>query len=506
MSFLSRRSSRPDKHGGRVDAGRRADSEYDDYDYAPDDYQQDDDNWSPDEYFSPEGIKGRWAAGARPGERGGGGDRWAGGERGGGRGRHSGGRDSVRDSRNPRDNREARDGRDRDARDSQDGGRGYDGHDSFDGGAQRGRGPAGAYGRDDYQRDSYGQDRSYGAGDYSTGGHSTGDSGSRDYGSGDYGSGEYATGAYDVTENADGDRGERGGGRRRRDRADKGDRGTGAWRQRLGLGDKGDDIWPDDGVSDEDYWASVASDRPLTSTGGPLDADPPHAADGRPVGRPAAAASGPGRLGGARAERAGRVPGGEHAVGRAQPAAARVPRRVLARVPWPGPPPGRPRTSGHRTDPGTACDGTQRRQAGPSAAELPARRCARCRGASRLRGASRPPERPDWGERTERIDRVNASGYPDPRASGRVQMPAASSSPLPAPTHAPARGRGDSPDRRMPDPREPSRTSSVWDGGGADDDPLTSKAYSRSALTDTDGRSYRAAHRPRSPPTSARRR
>jgi hypothetical protein len=46
----------------------------------------------------------------------------------------------------------------------------------------------------------------------------------------------------------------------------------------------------------------------------------------------------------------------------------------------------------------------------------------------------------------------------------------------------------------MPDPREPGRTSSVWDGS-ADDDPLTSKAYSRSALSDTDGRSYRAAHR-----------
>ena len=109
------------------------------------------------------------------------------------------------------------------------------------------------------------------------------------------------------------------------------------------------------------------------------------------------------------------------------------------------------------------------------------------------RGASRPPERPDWAERTERIDRVNASGYPDPRASGRVQMPAVSSPPPQA--HPPARGRGDSPDRRMPDPREPGRTSSVWDGGGADDDPLTSKAYSRSALSDTDGRSYRAAHR-----------
>src|SRR5262244_2229064 len=61
MSFLSRRNSRPDRRGGRADAGRRAETDYDDYgyDYAPDDYRNDD-NWSPDEYFSPEGIKGRW--------------------------------------------------------------------------------------------------------------------------------------------------------------------------------------------------------------------------------------------------------------------------------------------------------------------------------------------------------------------------------------------------------------------------------------------------------------
>ena len=106
-------------------------------------------------------------------------------------------------------------------------------------------------------------------------------------------------------------------------------------------------------------------------------------------------------------------------------------------------------------------------------------------------GSSGASRQPDWTERTERIDRVNASGYPDSRVSGRVQMPAVGSPPTPAP----ARGRGDSPDRRMPDPREPNRTGGVW-AGGTDDDPLTSKAYSRSALTDTDGRSYRAARRP----------
>src|ERR1700751_2446525 len=69
MSFLSRKNSQPEKRGGRATDRRRADSEYDDYGYAPDAYAGDDDAWSPDEYFSPEGIKGRWAAGARPGER-----------------------------------------------------------------------------------------------------------------------------------------------------------------------------------------------------------------------------------------------------------------------------------------------------------------------------------------------------------------------------------------------------------------------------------------------------
>ena len=112
MSFLSRRTSRSDQRGGG--AGRRADSEYDDYDYAPDDYQQDDD-WSPDQYFSPEGIKGKWAAGARPGDR-------------------PGGRGQRDDER---------------------------GYDEYGSAPQRARGSAGRYGRDAYQQDSYQQDEQY---------------------------------------------------------------------------------------------------------------------------------------------------------------------------------------------------------------------------------------------------------------------------------------------------------------------------------------------------------
>src|SRR5262245_21806459 len=131
MSFLSRRNSRPDRRGGKADAGRRAESGYDDYgyDYAPDNYQ-DDDNWSPDEYFSPEGIKGRWAAGAQPGDRPG------------GPGRHADGRGYAEPDT------------------------GYD-----DYGSQRTRGPESGYGHDPYYRDGYGQDGGNGGDDYDTGGY-----------------------------------------------------------------------------------------------------------------------------------------------------------------------------------------------------------------------------------------------------------------------------------------------------------------------------------------------
>jgi hypothetical protein len=69
MSFLSRKPARPGDHGG--ESGR--DDEYDDYDlYSADSYQGGaDEAWSPGEYFSPEGIKGRWA-GEQPDGRAGG--------------------------------------------------------------------------------------------------------------------------------------------------------------------------------------------------------------------------------------------------------------------------------------------------------------------------------------------------------------------------------------------------------------------------------------------------
>src|ERR1700691_4385916 len=138
MSFLSRKPARPEGRGS--DAGR--DDEYDDYDgYAHDAYQNEDEGWSPNEYFSPEGIKGRWAGEQPEG-------------RAGGRGRRDNGRGEA--------------------------GPGYDAYTDNYGGGER----------------------------------------------------------------------------------------TGILRLRR---DRGEDIWPDDGISDEDYWASVAADRPLNGTDAALD-------------------------------------------------------------------------------------------------------------------------------------------------------------------------------------------------------------------------------------------
>jgi hypothetical protein len=101
------------------------------------------------------------------------------------------------------------------------------------------------------------------------------------------------------------------------------------------------------------------------------------------------------------------------------------------------------------------------------------------------RAASRPPERPDWGERTERIDRVTATGYPEPRHGARPQDPRGQDS------RGALEGQGVwGQDATGHDARNQGRPRR-----GADDDPLTSKAWSRSALTDTDGRSYRVAAR-----------
>jgi hypothetical protein len=561
MSFLSRRTSRSDQRGGRS-RDRHTGSEYDDYDYAPDDdYQQDDDNWSPDEYFSPEGIKGRWA----------------GGDRAGGRGRP----DADRyDDRGP--------------------------------GPQRGYGSAARYdrdGRDGYEQDSYARDDRYDTGDYDAGGYGADDYGADDYATGQYAPGDYGTGGYELPDGSDDnreDRGERGGARKRRggrgernDRAERSERGE--RKRRLGRRDKGDDIWPDDGVSDEDYWASVTADRPLTSAAA-LDGSPLNVVNNRPLARPAGAArpdpdsrpaGGSGRLGPAPGQAgylSGAAAGGSQAMaprtshgtgGRpALSAPAGAPGSDSGPMARQGTGPSRarsasgpnafgpgaigpdafgpngsgpngsgrdnfgpnggarPSTGPHTTHRGTGPHPT-RQGTGPQATRQgtgphPARPGTgpnALRPAAGLaqpnlsqpnlgqpsltqptvaqpalaqrspaqpsfqpntntgRGSGRQAEQPDWGERTERMDRI-ASGYPDPRVNGRSHV--ASGTPA-----ASIWGLVDPADRRAQELREPGRRAADSGNGrrSTDDDPLTSKAYSREALVNTDGRSYRVASR-----------
>ena len=393
MSFLSRRPSRSGSRDG--DAGR--DDEYGDYDYAPDGYGGgEDESWSPGQYFSPGGIKGRWAGGQRSADR--------------------------SDPRGRRDDA----------------------------------------GRGDARGDS-GQGYEDGAGDGYNGYGAAGDYG--------YEADEYATGAYDLPEGSDEEPAERGG-RRRKDK-DRGER-TGVFRLRR---DRGEDIWPDDGISDEDYWASVASDRPLTGANPPVESDSLAAADGRPMGRPAGQASsdggprmpapvgdevragtGPrpvadsraggdqrfgdeqrgvtGRLGPPPGLRGDYQPGGPiSARPGTGPQAARPGTGPMAARPGTGPQAVRSGASGSASawssQAGFGQSGTGQapsyRPSGPQASYQPNGLAGRPQDnrESDSRQADRSADRgADWGERTERIDRVNASGYPEPRGNSRSQGPA----------------------------------------------------------------------------------
>ena len=479
MSFLSRKPARPEGRGS--DAGR--DDEYDDYDgYAHDAYQNEDEGWSPNEYFSPEGIKGRWAGEQPEG-------------RAGGRGRRDNGRGEA--------------------------GPGYDAYTDNYGGAEYGGGPG-------------------------------------------YGADEFATGVYDLPDGADEDRSDRSR-RRRRDREDRGER-TGILRLRR---DRGEDIWPDDGISDEDYWASVAADRPLNGTDAALDniqgaggGSSRPGADGRPgwtrgQGRaaptPASAGSSAAPSAAQRDGSAPRLgspattslapkgtaarwaPASPAAAGRA--AAPCLPGREPARSP-PGqapappppsgsPPPGRPPDAAargqdrlSRDQDRTGSPSPQRgRRFSPTATRPAARQAAGRRTAATgatgpsASSASTPPATPTPAQ---------AAGA---RARAGPGPPGHSGAPLATRPHPPghpatarrrdaaaatAHGRPDNAawqalDHREPDRRDRGReTSGGWPThagggtrarGGAEDDPLTSKAYSRSAQAETDGRSYRAAAR-----------
>ena len=405
MSFLIRRPSWP---GNRAsDAGH--DEQHDDLDYAPDGYARggEDENWSANEYFSPEGIKGRRAAGHQPGE-------------------------------HPSDRRQ----RDPGQRDP--GGPGYDvGRSGF----RAGPGP---------DRPGSGAAENYGGGGHQGDG---------------YGTGEYGTASCELPDGADEERG----GRKRKD---LGERVASRLRLRR---DRGEDIWPDDDVSDEDYWASVAADRPLTPANTPLHAGPlaPGGGSRQPAqpGDPRLAEDqrarpvSDSRSGGAPPEGTGRLGPAPGLVGSAQARGA----TGQAQANSGGPP---------------KSEGAQPsfRPSGSSAAGGPD-------------SARSDSARSDRGERTERIDRVTASGYPDPLRAGRSQGHADA----PAPSGSgsgggPGAGRAGNGTRRAADRRETGREPGRSSGYGparaaGDEDPLTSDAYSRYSLGDADGRSYRVAAR-----------
>jgi hypothetical protein len=551
MSFLSRKPARPGNRNS--DAGR--DDEYDDYDlYAADGYQSEDDGWSPGEYFSPEGIKGKWA-GQRPDGRAG------------GRGHRDDGRGDP--------------GADYDS---------YSG--GFDGAAYGGAGRG------------QGGERSRGAdAPRGTGFPPVGDSPQDAYAG--YGADEYSSGAYDLPNGADEVRPERSR-RWRRDREDRTD-WTGILRLRR---DKGEDIWPDDGISDEDYWASVSADQPLNGAEvpDPDDRRAPGAARRPGAGPRAGAASTDSPFGDQRGEKprgvTGRLgpppgladdyqPGGTSAGGGlpggpGQPSgnggpgfgwmsAGSAPARSgTGSTPTVGVTSSRPPASQNGMRPASAGasssgpnDWSPAARPGTGSGGFPEQPPARpsfqpsfqpngyqpgsgpAGGRQQDRGdwgerteridrvnasgspvGGRPQDRGDWGERTERIDRVDASGYPDPRAASRSQgpgLPGSSSQPMGfgpsftgSGTSAPAGGRADGDPRQAPDRRAAGRrdaegrdagrreadrdgsraTGSIWSiparaaaPGAGDDDPLTSSAYSRSALAENDGRSYRTAAR-----------
>src|SRR5580692_10796659 len=266
------------------------------------------------------------------------------------------------------------------------------------------------YGDYDYAPDGYGgeEDESWSPGQYFSpegiegrraGGQSSGDRpdprGRRDAGRGDargdagqghddrpgdgyngyppgggygYGADEYATGAYDLPEGSDEEPAERGS-RRRKDRGER----TGVFRSLRR--DRGEDIWPDDGISDEDYWASVASDRPLTGANPPLESDHLAAADSRPMGRPGGHASSDGgaRMPATGADDAragaGLRPGADPRTG-ADPRFGDEQRGVTGRL---GPPPGLRGDYQPGGAPTSARPGTGPQAARPGTGPMPAR-------------------------------------------------------------------------------------------------------------------------------------
>lgn len=471
----------------------------DDRDYG------DDDNWSPDEYFSPQDIRGTRAAPPRP----------------------------------ERDDRFGGPGPARSRGEA----------DDFDGaGADRGRGgdPADS---GSFPRAARGSGRrGVRDGDFPTGGYDTGSYDTGSYDTGEFDTGGFQAGGYgrdedDLQGQADGERG--GGGRKRR--------------IRIKRRDKGDDIWPEDGVSDEDYWASVAADRPLPGTSSALDSDSTQVMGATAIAGSAAASS----LAARPADRpAGPRPGQQYQGGRPAPGAAPAAGAPRSR---PAPRPGinsgpldldsgpmsrvGGATSGPFPRPGATSGPMGRPGTGPNAARPPAGLAQPTFSpATPRRGEAQRPNWADSTDRTERFDRVPADGGvrsdrpagsagsrrgadswggapqrpsfeprgADPQGQsgswGRVEGPRGTD---------PGRGgsapggrdrvldsgpqRSGAPGHRSDPPRagDPMRSAGGVRGAltgpqrARDDDPLTSPLFSREAMA-ADTRSYQGARRSQS--------
>ncbi len=164
--------------------------------------------------------------------------------------------------------------------------------------------------------------------------------------------------------------------------------------------------------------------------------------------------------------------------------------------------------AGHRADQRLVKPGRVRAVGRPGPpAVLPARQRPGRKPASRRQ---RPADRgADWGERTERIDRVNASGYPEPRGNSRSQGPgrpgpSGTSGPFGAAAAPGAAGRGRSTAAAGDNGRvDNGRPTAAADGGGPTARTGEHRTAGQRAATPTANPAATAAAgpgRPRRPP------
>ena len=239
-----------------------------------------------------------------------------------------------------------------------------------------------------------------------------------------------------------------------------------------GRRDDDDNDWPStewDKLSDEQYWAELSSDKPLSNTAQPAAAVPPPAdrvAGGR-AGRPGPGGPAPrtgaeSRRGGAAADRAPR----------------RAPRAESTRLAEPGRPAARRPGESHQAavpPPSARPHGDRPLDDLPVAARPVD---------DRPRGG-RSPGAPRSAQTDPGIPRPEAASTERLPAGGRERAPSGSGAPRYAPEPPAAPARPDAAPARRRAPRPP-----------ADDDPLTSPSFSRGAQPAADSRSYGSGSQP----------